>query len=424
MQGTEITMLHYYCSQRNSHLLDNICTDVGIECSVITDISDIRTVAQNARSFSHINCIVIDVSGFINSPEEIRDAVYAIIMMRGEIPIILVDLEDTEDSETVKQYRSYGFDKIFCRGDAISAMYRLFGTKSDSVGSVEVDNAAVYQTGDYEMPEQNESTIQSKLDSTKPFHRERVGVSDDLESVSRNELTSQNKRIENTNGKMGLLHQLTSASSGKQWRKQKGTGDKKRTNSIKNQQPKKQPVMISICGLQKHIGTTHHAIALVKFLIDSGFTACYINANSDDVVSDTKKYVVSNANQDRIVCCNIPMYYRSTSLMRIIAEKYQFCVFDCGWMEAVSERDFYNKDIRVIVSGTKPWEISKFDALYKQTSLYGIKAILSFVDDDMRQYIEKMYHNEAILFAEYAPNPFVDTANKPVYQAIIQEMME
>ena len=108
------------------------------------------------------------------------------------------------------------------------------------------------------------------------------------------------------------------------------------------------------------------------------------------------------------------MYYDISKIGEIVAQKYDFYIYDFGSTKELSELDmasFLNKDIKFIIMGSKPWEykyISRtFKAIQLQETQDSIYLIYNFVRQEDRNDIKKQMGNLNVYFNEYQPEPFI-----------------
>ena len=132
-----------------------------------------------------------------------------------------------------------------------------------------------------------------------------------------------------------------------------------------NYEKVKQDVTIGVLGITNHIGTTTWAINLLHFLTElPNTTACLIEANNHNDIKDIKDLnqivdmgVEHYPTTAEIKIGGMEMYYDISKIGEIVAQKYDFYIYDFGSTKELSELDmasFLNKDIKFIIMGSKP----------------------------------------------------------------------
>ena len=189
-----------------------------------------------------------------------------------------------------------------------------------------------------------------------------------------------------------------------------------------NYEKVKQDVTIGVLGITNHIGTTTWAINLLHFLTElPNTTACLIEANNHNDIKDIKDLnqivdmgVEHYPTTAEIKIGGMEMYYDISKIGEIVAQKYDFYIYDFGSTKELSELDmasFLNKDIKFIIMGSKPWEykyISRtFKAIQLQETQDSIYLIYNFVRQEDRNDIKKQMGNLNVYFNEYQPEPFI-----------------
>ena len=189
-----------------------------------------------------------------------------------------------------------------------------------------------------------------------------------------------------------------------------------------NYEKVKQDVTIGVLGITNHIGTTTWAKNLLHFLTElPNTTACLIEANNHNDIKDIKDLnqivdmgVEHYPTTAEIKIGGMEMYYDISKIGEIVAQKYDFYIYDFGSTKELSELDmasFLNKDIKFIIMGSKPWEykyISRtFKAIQLQETQDSIYLIYNFVRQEDRNDIKKQMGNLNVYFNEYQPEPFI-----------------
>ena len=82
---------------------------------------------------------------------------------------------------------------------------------------------------------------------------------------------------------------------------------------------------VAVIGSMNRIGTTTQALQIVKHLILSGFTACYIQLNNSNYVQSVGEFYTDAVVDDRMGLVkyqNLEMYYRQERISDILSKNY------------------------------------------------------------------------------------------------------
>lgn len=196
----------------------------------------------------------------------------------------------------------------------------------------------------------------------------------------------------------------------------------------------KQTVTIGIAGTEKHIGATTVAINIVKYLSElTNVTACYIENNNHNsiysLVEDESLQTVYNEVLKKITYEGIDLYERPENLADILKFEYEFYVFDFGNFEEMSKEEissFLTRDLKIIVSGNKTWEISKlietFMIIGEDINSY---LIFNFVRNENKETFKESlgkFWKERASFSEFVPEPFI-VGNRKFYETILKDYL-
>jgi len=196
----------------------------------------------------------------------------------------------------------------------------------------------------------------------------------------------------------------------------------------------KQTITIGIAGTEKHIGATTVAINIVKYLSElTNVTACYIENNNHNsiysLVEDESLQTVYNEVLKKITYEGIDLYERPENLADILKFEYEFYVFDFGNFEEMSKEEissFLTRDLKIIVSGNKTWEISKlietFMIIGEDINSY---LIFNFVRNENKETFRESlgkFWKERASFSEFVPEPFI-VGNRKFYETILKDYL-
>lgn len=193
----------------------------------------------------------------------------------------------------------------------------------------------------------------------------------------------------------------------------------------------KQTVTIGIAGTERHIGATTVAINIVKYLSElTNVSACYIENNNHNsiysLVEDESLQTIYNEVLRKISYNGIDLYEKPKNLAEILKFEYEFYVFDFGNFEEMTEEEkssFMTRDLKIIVSGNKAWEINK---LIETFMIIGEDVnshlIFNFVRNEDKETFRQSLGNfwkDRSSFSEFVPEPFI-VGNKGFYETILK----
>ena len=194
----------------------------------------------------------------------------------------------------------------------------------------------------------------------------------------------------------------------------------------------KQTITIGIAGTERHIGATTVAINIVKYLSElTNVTACYIENNQHNsiysLVEDESIPTIYNEVLRKITYKGIDLYQRPENLADILKFEYEFYVFDFGNFDEISKEEissFLTRDLKIIVSGNKAWEINKlietFMIIGEDINSY---LMFNFVrNEDKENFKESLgkFWKERASFSEFVPEPFI-IGNKSFYEKVLKD---
>lgn len=196
----------------------------------------------------------------------------------------------------------------------------------------------------------------------------------------------------------------------------------------------KQTITVGIAGTEKHIGATTVAINIVKYLSElTNVTACYIENNNHNsiysLVEDESIQTVYNEVLKKITYKGIDLYERPENLADILKFEYEFYVFDFGNFTEMTKEEissFLTRDLKIIVSGNKAWEINKlieaFMIIGEDRNSY---LMFNFVKNEDRETFKDSlgkFWKERTYFSEFVPEPFV-VGNKHFYDNVLKDYL-
>ena len=196
----------------------------------------------------------------------------------------------------------------------------------------------------------------------------------------------------------------------------------------------KQTITIGVAGTERHIGATTVAINIVKYLSElTNVTACYIENNNHNsiysLVEDESIPTIYNEVLKKITYKGIDLYQKPDNLADILKFEYEFYVFDFGNFEEMNKEEissFLTRDLKIIVSGNKAWEINKlietFMIIGEDINSY---LMFNFVrNEDREKFKESLgkFWKERASFSENVSEPFI-VGNKSFYEKVLKDYL-
>ena len=152
---------------------------------------------------------------------------------------------------------------------------------------------------------------------------------------------------------------------------------------------------IGVAGTIERIGVTTQAIQLCKWLKMKGKNVCYIQMNDSGYVENLKVFyenVVVDEAQGCVSYENVEMYYDKARIDEILNRNYDFYVYDYGTItnEYFQKTSFFEKNYKIVVTGTKPTELNSFNQCIEELYHKHIHYVFSFVSEGDRENVMEM----------------------------------
>lgn len=206
------------------------------------------------------------------------------------------------------------------------------------------------------------------------------------------------------------------------------------TNVIKeNYIRAKAIISVGVVSTERHLGASTLAINLTKFLSElSNTTACYIEYNNHKLIESLEgaKGTVVYKDIGKLNYNGIDMYYYPDSTANIQKYGYEFYIYDFGSFEELTadqKDNFLNKDLKILISGSKAWEeIKLLNTLYEIADADNICCYLNFVPEetqnDVRKYWGALNNNVNLYFMNLTYNPF-EVKNQATFNVLMKEYL-
>lgn len=175
-------------------------------------------------------------------------------------------------------------------------------------------------------------------------------------------------------------------------------------------------ILIGIAGAQHRIGCTHLSIVIANYLRKKGYMVALMEyeRNGEGIYESIQEAYEEPYIEERYFALRGVDYFAHTQnqdMQQLLASKfYNFIIVDFGLYSECDQMMFSKCDIRMIVSGAKPWETSYIGNVFqttKQDALKQMTFIFNFTAEADRDDIRKeMTGLDNIYFMPLADNPF------------------
>lgn len=152
---------------------------------------------------------------------------------------------------------------------------------------------------------------------------------------------------------------------------------------------------IGVAGTIERIGVTTQAIQLCKWLKMKGKNVCYIQMNDSGYVENLKVFYENVVVDEAQGCAsyeNVEMYHDKARIDEILNRNYDFYVYDYGTItnECFQKTSFFEKNYKIVVTGTKPTELNSFNQCMEELYHKHIHYVFSFVSEGDRENVMEM----------------------------------
>lgn len=176
----------------------------------------------------------------------------------------------------------------------------------------------------------------------------------------------------------------------------------------------KKVVLIGVVGTQAHIGVTHISIQIANILKNNNRQVALAEFNSSGAFDFLKKDSKSPVSDINFKFNNLDFYPHCDLIVldKIFMGNYEFIVIDFGAFDHNCNKNLFLRcDIKIIISGSKPWELQSLDTIFTSVGQpESYHYCFNFTPDSMLHKIQTgMASLQNIYFLEYSSDPFVVT---------------
>jgi hypothetical protein len=177
-------------------------------------------------------------------------------------------------------------------------------------------------------------------------------------------------------------------------------------------------IKIAVVGVSSKVGTTTTAFNMANFLSEIGSKVSYTEANNNEHLKQIAAYYKFQKVENYYKYKEVEYYPNKQ-----FPEDYNFNVFDLGILNASSIAVFRSCDIKVLCSGSKPYELIDMEKIKELVEDVKLGILFNSAADADKLFIRKNYEKEInrLYFQEYSPNLFDGNVNEKNYLEIVQD---
>lgn len=169
-------------------------------------------------------------------------------------------------------------------------------------------------------------------------------------------------------------------------------------------------VVIACAGTMSRIGTTHAAITIAEFLKNNNFSVALKELYNSTSFTDIEgAYEDSKDEGDYYSLDGLDFYpyTENLSVLDVLERDYNYIVLDMGIYKNCNIEEFKRANSRLIVSGTKDWEIKNLQTILETgDTIHKNKYLFNYSDEEMFDFIRGSMDRLICHKLPYNPNPF------------------
>ena len=189
---------------------------------------------------------------------------------------------------------------------------------------------------------------------------------------------------------------------------------------------------VAFSGSQRRIGTTHCVLVAAFTLRKNGYLVAVVDkTGSRDYLELMHSYEQQLSQGGSFTIDNIDFYVNTENALteeELKKNAYNFVLYDLGTYSEEPENyeTFLNVDERLLVIGSKPWELPWVAKVLSELQIEGIKYLFNFPNHGLAKELRKLMKDAGIkqdvYFMEYLEDYFsVSGVMKDVFQVIPQK---
>lgn len=181
---------------------------------------------------------------------------------------------------------------------------------------------------------------------------------------------------------------------------------------------------IAIAGACNRIGTTTHAIQIVRYLQLHDKKACYIQMNNSSYMKDMKEWFTIRDDEElgMVTFQEIDHFYKLENIKEIMKMDYEYFIYDYGvyFNTDFNKVSFLEKDNQIFVVGSDQSEMTETMKIINSSFYDSGNYLFNFTSEaDQKDIIEMMEEKaDQTFFSEYVPDKYVYIPND-IYTKIL-----
>lgn len=221
-------------------------------------------------------------------------------------------------------------------------------------------------------------------------------------------------------------------STGKQYKDSLSFKDVKKLEKVIIKQEIKQTVnkiMVGLCGSQERVGTTHHSILLANFLRKKGYMVALVEANESKAFQSIQKSFEEKMFGDYFSLNGVDYYPGAspTQIGNILGKSYNFILVDFGSYQSADSIVFNKCDVRIIVTGSRPWEVDHLNEIFLKSNIETLKGyhycFNYTVEKERKDIVEGMLDMKHVYFTEFTKQSPFSFHEFPSAELILKDYM-
>lgn len=186
--------------------------------------------------------------------------------------------------------------------------------------------------------------------------------------------------------------------------------------------PATKAVTVAVAGASPRIGTTTQALQLLLYLRAKDYSCAYLDMCGSGKMEQLSDIYEScdRINGHEFTIQGQHIITNGKLLMQARSE-YDYVICDYGpYQDILEPVSFWEKDVKILVAGTKPWESAQLPAVFADDD-GSLRYIFSFVPSvDESSVREQMAESaDKTYFAPYAPDYFSYSGVDELYSALV-----
>lgn len=188
-------------------------------------------------------------------------------------------------------------------------------------------------------------------------------------------------------------------------------------------------VVIGMAGSNSRIGVTHHAIILANHLRKKGYMVALVEEHPSDAFGQLREFYSEKLFDDEYYTMGGVDYYpysEENILTNVLGKSYNFIIADFGVYRDADLFLFNKSDVRVVISGSKPWELEGIQTVFDLAAEDVLKTYYFYFNFTAAEFEdalkEGMGNLEKVYFLRYTENP-VKTYEFPGMEEMLADYM-